>query len=463
MKKFLLGIITLFMLTGCSADNIQDKSVSDNTKHEASAVETADAETIVTETTVTTEITSTAVITTETTVISTISTEIPNDGKLVRILDYIPDAVINLKYATNDNFTGTVLYDDAEAYICYGTVKKLMKVQTELKEKGYSILIWDAYRSPEAQQRLWDAYPNPNFVADPRNGLTSHSRGGTVDIAIVNTDGSAVELPSAFDEFSAVADRDYSDVSATAAENSQMLEKVMYENGFKGYRGEWWDYTDTDAGTYTLEEPDKKAVSTTESTNDENLTRLLQSGGYDYQDISASAQLIVVDSSQSSCEVYFYEKKNDVWLQKRTSYGIIGKNGATDNKREGDGCTPKGLYSFGIGFGTEPIDTQIEYKIINNNCYWVDDSQSEYYNQWVESDVIEWNSAEHMIEYSEAYHYGVAINYNTNPIVFGAGSAIFVHCMSGSYTAGCIGIPENDMIFIFEWLNSTSNPCIIIL
>lgn len=463
MKKFLLGIITLFMLTGCSADNSKDESAPDNTEKETSAVETSAAETTVTETTVTTEITSTTATTTETTVITTIPTEILNDGKLVRILDYIPDAFIDLKYATDDNFTGTVLYDDSEAYICYGTVQKLMKVQAELKEKGYSILIWDAYRSPEAQQRLWDVYPDPNFVADPRNGLTSHSRGGTVDIAVVNADGSAVELPSAFDEFSAVADRDYSDVSATAAENSRMLEKVMTENGFKGYSGEWWDYTDTDAVTYVLEEPDKKTESTTESTGDENLTRLLQSGGYDYSDISDSSQLILVDSSQSSCEVYFYENKNGTWSQERTSYGIIGKNGATDNKREGDGCTPRGLYSFGIGFGTEPIDTQLEYKIINNNCYWVDDSQSEYYNQWVESDVIEWNSAEHMIEYPEAYHYGIAINYNTNPVISGAGSAIFLHCMSGSYTAGCVGIPESDMIFTLEWLNSTSNPCIIIL
>ena len=53
-------------------------------------------------------------------------------------------------------------------------------------------------------------------------------------------------MPSAFDEFAAIADRDYSDVSETAANNSRLLEEVMYRNGFTGYRGEWWDYSDTE-------------------------------------------------------------------------------------------------------------------------------------------------------------------------------------------------------------------------
>ncbi len=180
------------------------------------------------------------------TVLSTVPERVPAQGELVRILDYIPDAVIDLRYATENNFTGTVIYDDAEAYLCYGTVKKLTLVQEELKEKGFRIIIWDAYRSEEAQWRLWEVCPNPTYVADPRKGVTSHSRGNTIDIGIVCADGSEAELPSAFDEFSSLADRDYSDVSSEAAENARLLEEVMYRNGFTGYRGEWWDYSDTD-------------------------------------------------------------------------------------------------------------------------------------------------------------------------------------------------------------------------
>lgn len=176
----------------------------------------------------------------------TTTISIPNDGQLVRVLDYIPDAEIDLKYATTNNFTNTIIYDDSEAYLCYGTVKKLINVQEELKEKGYRILIWDAYRSVEAQWKLWNTYPNPTYVANPNNGITSHSRGNTVDISIVNNDGSPIEMPSDFDEFSKIADRNYCDVSESAAINSMILEEIMYKNGFTGYQGEWWDYSDID-------------------------------------------------------------------------------------------------------------------------------------------------------------------------------------------------------------------------
>ena len=172
------------------------------------------------------------------------------DGELVRVLDYIPDAVADLRYATTNNFTGKVIYDSGEAFLCYGTVKKLMKVQDELRERGFTIIIWDPYRPHEAQEKLWEVCPDPTFVADPRNGITSHSRGNTIDLGIVYTDGSKVELPSDFDEFSAIADRDYSDVSEEAAENSRMLEDIMVRNGFYGYWGEWWHYSDND--TYEL-------------------------------------------------------------------------------------------------------------------------------------------------------------------------------------------------------------------
>ncbi len=104
----------------------------------------------------------------------------------------------------------------------------------------------------------------------------------------------------------------------------------------------------------------------------------------------------------------------------------------------------------------------MEYRLINNNCYWVDDSQSQYYNQWVESKEKNWNSAKHLIDYPKSYHYGIVINYNTNPIIPNAGSAIFLHCMTSTYTASCVAIPENDMIYVFNWLDKENNPIIII-
>ena len=154
------------------------------------------------------------------------------------------------------------------------------------------------------------------------------------------------------------------------------------------------------------------------------------------------------------------EKK---WCCLLESNGIVGKNGVSDKSHEGDYCTPQGVFSLGFSFGTEPMKgLDVEYRQINSNCYWVDDVCSPLYNQWVESSNITWNSAEHLIEYPQAYKYSVVINYNMSPVVPGKGSAIFLHCMTGSYTAGCVAVPEYVMLFIIKRLKSAGNPVIII-
>jgi len=169
----------------------------------------------------------------------------PADAEFVRIAEYIPDAVIDLKYATADNFTQQVIYDFGEPWLRYGTVKKLMLVQQELKAQGFRLKIWDAFRPPAAQFKLWNICPDPTYVSNPNNGFSSHSRGNTVDITLVYDDGSAVEMPTGFDDFSEKADRDYSDCTAKAAANAKLLEAIMQRCGFKPYYGEWWHYTDT--------------------------------------------------------------------------------------------------------------------------------------------------------------------------------------------------------------------------
>lgn len=176
----------------------------------------------------------------------------PDDGDLVRVRDYIPDIISDLRYASAENFTGERIYSFDEAWLRYGTVKKLANVQNELKDIGLCLKLWDAFRPVEAQFRLWEVCPDPVYVADPRNGYSSHSRGNTVDVTLAASDGSAVAMPSEFDDFSALADRDYSDCTQEAAENAALLEKCMSENGFVPYSGEWWHFSDSE--TYPVEQ-----------------------------------------------------------------------------------------------------------------------------------------------------------------------------------------------------------------
>ena len=108
-------------------------------------------------------------------------------------------------------------------------------------------MIWDAFRPIEAQFRLWEVCPNSTYVANPNKGFSSHSRGNTVDLTLLSFDGGTVEMPSSFDDFSLLADRDYSDVPQNAAEHARLLEDVMSACGFQPYAGEWWHFSDEDS------------------------------------------------------------------------------------------------------------------------------------------------------------------------------------------------------------------------
>lgn len=228
-KTFITAIMIMVGMTACGQKkNVTTDDVSE--KEMANIQETAAQ-----------EVTAQEIITQE------ITTEKePEDDEYVLVNKYIPDIYVELRYATENNFTGVKIYDFTEAYLRYGTVKKLVQVQKELKQQGYSLKIWDAYRPFEAQQKLWEVYPDPNYVANPANGMKKHNLGGTVDITMVAADGTVISMPTEFDDFSLKADRNYSDIDNEEAVNNVMiLQNAMENNGFTGYQGEWWDYSDT--------------------------------------------------------------------------------------------------------------------------------------------------------------------------------------------------------------------------
>ncbi len=166
------------------------------------------------------------------------------NADFVRVRDYIPDIVVELKYATSGNFTGTVIYDFTDVYLRYSTVVKLMDVQAELREQGLKLKIWDAFRPLDAQQKLWNAKPDPNFVSNPQTGTNSHSRGNTLDVTLVDKNDKELEMPTGFDDFTTYADRDYSDCTDSAAKNATILQDAMTKHGFKGLQSEWWHFSE---------------------------------------------------------------------------------------------------------------------------------------------------------------------------------------------------------------------------
>ena len=247
-----ISIILLFCIAGCSFIGLlQDESKPDNDPTISSSTpleSTSGTTTLPTDTS--TNPTDTQTPTTEptqgeTTPPQPIKQPEPGDEDFVKVIRYIPDIIIDLRYSTENNFTSQQIYDFSDVWLRYGTVKKLMQVQEELKQNGYGLKIWDGFRPPSAQFKLWDICPDPTYVSNPNNGFSSHSRGNTVDITLVYTDGTELTMPTGFDDFSKLADRDYSDCSKEAADNAMFLEQLMIKHGFKPYSGEWWHFTDT--------------------------------------------------------------------------------------------------------------------------------------------------------------------------------------------------------------------------
>ena len=164
--------------------------------------------------------------------------------------------------------------------------------------------------------------------------------------------------------------------------------------------------------------------------------------------------ITVVGNGGSYATLTLHTKRNGIWTETLSCSARVGKNGITNNKREGDGKTPTGIYSFGQAFGVAGNPgTSRGWLQVNNNHYWVDDVNSPYYNKLVDASQtgIQWSSAEHLIGYPTAYKYAIAVNYNT-ACTPGAGSAIFLHCSTGGSTAGCISVSQSNMIRILQSL-----------
>ncbi len=257
-------VICLMCISGCFEHTAPDSSAVTGTNPPAATSKPGES------TSVTSAATATA---TEATVPASIPTEPPteppatsapptepstvwpdlDDAEFVRIVDYVPNVRQSLRYATADNFTGQIIYEFTDAYLRYGTVKKLAQVAQELEELGLGLVIWDGYRPLYAQQKLWDVCPDPNYVSRPGTGRQTHCRGIAVDITLYDLEtGELLEMPSDFDEFSALGDRDYSDCSVVARESALILEKSMENAGFLPYSGEWWHFSDTQ--DYPIEE-----------------------------------------------------------------------------------------------------------------------------------------------------------------------------------------------------------------
>ncbi|MBC8060574.1 MAG: M15 family metallopeptidase [Clostridiaceae bacterium] len=171
---------------------------------------------------------------------------------LVSVTDIDNSLFIDLKYSTADNFTGKVIYPVTVCLLQKETAQKLMKANTEFKEKGYKLKIWDAYRPVYVQKIFWDIVKDSRFVANPAMGGSIHNRGTAVDLTLLDSYGDELKMPSKFDDFSANAYRNNSKMDSEARKNMNYLTDVMKRNGFKTIDTEWWHFEDSNSSEYKI-------------------------------------------------------------------------------------------------------------------------------------------------------------------------------------------------------------------
>lgn len=196
--------------------------------------------------------------------VNTAETEIAPDAVadtlLVDVQSVDPTIVVDLRYATPNNFTGTPLpgYEANRAFLRREAASALARVQHELRPGGLALKIFDAYRPVRATLAMVDwteRVHRPDLLKDGYIASRSrHNLGLAIDLTLIDLGtGQELEMGTPFDTFSASAHT--ANASGLAAVNRQKLKAAMEVEGFQNYDQEWWHYTFNVANPLRFDRP----------------------------------------------------------------------------------------------------------------------------------------------------------------------------------------------------------------
>jgi D-alanyl-D-alanine dipeptidase len=185
-----------------------------------------------------------------------------NAAGLVDVRTVVPDAIIDLRYATINNFTHTQLYPaDARCLVHQSMGPGLAAAATALRPQGQLLVFWDCYRPHDVQVRMFNVVPNPAWVARPGQYAHSHEAGRSVDVTFAFPQSPCpperqqaagpclADMGTDFDDFSSRANAFATQgVSVEAQANRNRLRDAMGYGGLTVYKGEWWHFDGPGAG-----------------------------------------------------------------------------------------------------------------------------------------------------------------------------------------------------------------------
>ncbi len=179
----------------------------------------------------------------------------------VDVRSVVPSAVIDLRYATSNNFTGIPLYPaDARCLVHESMAPGLAAAEKTLASHGDVLVFWDCYRPHDVQVKMFNVVPNPAWVAKPGPYARSHEAGRSVDVTMASAQAQCpparqlgglclADMGTDFDDFSPRATAFATDgVSADEQANRARLRDAMSAGGLSVYSGEWWHFDGPGAG-----------------------------------------------------------------------------------------------------------------------------------------------------------------------------------------------------------------------
>ena len=181
------------------------------------------------------------------------------------------------------------------------------------------------------------------------------------------------------------------------------------------------------------------------------------------------------NASRDGVLTWWSKQADGHWTAVRSTPARFGVHGLSDNRVEGDGTTPTGIFSSRRGFGVNPNPgTKINYTAVTAGSWWNENSLDTRYNTWHQNcppsvcwDSSKAHASEHLASHLPQYNYAVVVEFNTGstkvrPPARPSGSGIFLHVFGTGHTAGCISISQTSMVALLRWLDPAKNPHIAI-
>ena len=166
----------------------------------------------------------------------------PHD--LIDITKIDSNILLDIKYATADNFAHKAVYSKAKCYLLKPVAEKLSQAAKEFAKRGLYIKIWDGYRPHKIQFKFWELLQDERYVENPYNSKkgSRHNRGCAIDLTLIDGGGKELDMGTEFDNFTQKAHIDCKDFGEQVLENRKLLISVMHAHGFKVLVTEWWHF-----------------------------------------------------------------------------------------------------------------------------------------------------------------------------------------------------------------------------